>query len=98
VARRPACPGGADDGYVLEYRNFDAGKNPFSWNLDCKTMTPLYMFDAAKVDARALRAEDIGIPAKPTAVIREANAVPFDSNAGWQDGDILPGLSNLVGA
>lgn len=25
--------GMADDGYVLEYRNFDEGKNPFSWNV-----------------------------------------------------------------
>lgn len=88
---RSAPVGMADDGYVLEYRNFDAGKNPFGWNVDRKTMTPLYMFDAAKVGARALRAEDIGNPSKPAAVVRESNAVPFDSNAGWQDGDILPG-------
>ena len=61
----------ADDGYVLEYRNFDEGKNPFSWNIDRKTMTPLYMFDAAKVGAKALRAEDIGNPAKPARSSRK---------------------------
>jgi len=83
--------GMADDGYVLEYRNFDEGKNPFSWNIDRKTMTPLFMFDAAKVGANALRAEDIGNPAKPGAIIKETNAVPFDPNAGWKEGDILPG-------
>src|SRR4249919_442365 len=83
--------GMADDGYVLEYRNFDEGKNPFSWNIDRKTMTPLNMFDATKVGAKALRAEDIGNPAKPGAIIKEANAVPFDPNAGWKEGDILPG-------
>lgn len=83
--------GMADDGYVLEYRNFDEGKNPFSWNVDRKTMTPLYMFDAAKVGAKALRAGDIGNPAKPGAIIKETNAVPFDPNAGWKEGDILPG-------
>ena len=81
----------ADDGYVLEYRNFDEGKNPFSWNIDRKTMTPLFMFDAAKVGANALRAEDIGNPAKPGAIIKETNAVPFDPNAAWKEGDILPG-------
>jgi hypothetical protein len=81
----------ADDGYVLEYRNFDQGKNPFAWNVDRKTMTPLNMFDAAKAGARALRAEDIGNPAKPAAIVREVNAVPFDPNAGWKEGDILPG-------
>ena len=90
-ANRSGPVGMADDGYVLEYRNFDEGKNPFSWNVNRRTMTPLFMFDAAKVGAKALRAEDIGNPAKPGAIIKETNAVPFDPNAGWQQGDILPG-------
>jgi hypothetical protein len=90
-AARSNPAGMADDGYVLEYRNFDEGKNPFSWNVDRKTMTPLYMFDAAKVGSQALRAEDIGNPAKPAAIVREENAVKFDPNAGWKEGDILPG-------
>lgn len=90
-AHRSAPVGMADDGYVLEYRLFDAGKNPFAWNVNRATMTPLYMFDAAKVGAKALRAEDIGNPAKPAAVIRETNAAPYDPNAGWKEGDILPG-------
>jgi len=90
-ANRSGPVGMADDGYVLEYRNFDQGKNPFSWNINRSTMTPLYMFDAAKVGAKALRAEDIGNPAKPGAIIKETNAKPFDPNAGWQEGDILPG-------
>lgn len=90
-ANRSGPVGMADDGYVLEYRNFDAGKNPFSWNVNRSTMTPLYMFDAAKVGAKALRAEDIGNPEKPAAIIRETNAVPYDPNAGWKEGDILPG-------
>ncbi len=90
-AHRSGPVGMADDGYVLEYRNFDQGKNPFAWNVDRKAMTPLNMFDAAKVGARALRAEDIGNPAKPAAIIREVNAVPFDPKAAWKEGDILPG-------
>ena len=88
---RSAPVGMADDGYVLEYRNFDEGKNPFSWNINRKTMIPLNMFDAAKVGTKALRAEDIGNPGKPGAIIKETNAVPFDPNAGWKEGDILPG-------
>jgi Ethylbenzene dehydrogenase len=90
-AARSAPVGMTDDGYVLEYRNFDAGKNPFSWNVDRKTITPLYMFDAAKVGSKALRVEDIGNPDKPAAVVKEANAVPFNPKAGWKAGDILPG-------
>lgn len=88
---RSAPVGMADDGYVLEYRNFDDGKNPFSGNMDAKTMTPKFMFDPAKVGAKALQARDIGDPAKPAALVREANAVPYDPNAGWKEGDILPG-------
>jgi hypothetical protein len=90
-AARSAAVGMADDGYVLEYRNFDAGKNPFSWNVDRKTMTPLYMFDAAKVGAKALREDDIGNAAKPAVLVKETNAVKFDPDAGWKEGDLLPG-------
>jgi hypothetical protein len=90
-AARSNPVGMADDGYVLEYRLFDAGKNPFGWNVDRKTMTPLFMFDAAKAGQKALRAEDIGDASKPATLVREANAVPFDANAGWKEGDLLPG-------
>ncbi len=83
--------GMADDGYVLEFRLFDAGANPFASNIDGKTKLPKYMFDSAKTGFKALRAEDIGNAAKPAAVVREENAAPFDPNAGWKEGDILPG-------
>lgn len=83
--------GMADDGYVLEYRLFDDGKGPFSWNVDRKTMTPKYMFDAARVGVKAIGMEDIGDGAKPYALIREENAVAYDPQAGWKKGDILPG-------
>lgn len=83
--------GMADDGYVLAYRLFDAGKKMFSWNVDKKTMTPKYMFDPAKVGFKALREGDIGDAGKPMAVIRGINAVAYDPDAGWKEGDILPG-------
>lgn len=83
--------GMADDGYVLEYRNFDAGKKMFSWNVDKKTMTPRYMFNPAKTGFMALREDDFANPAKATAVIQEGNAKPYDANAGFKEGDILPG-------
>jgi hypothetical protein len=90
-AARSGPVGMADDGYVLEYRNFDAGKSPFSGNIDEKTMTPKFMFDPAKVGLRALQARDIGDASKPAALVREGNAVAYDPNAGWKEGDILPG-------
>ncbi len=90
-AHRSNIAGMADDGYVLDYRLFDEGKNPFAWNVDRKTMTPKFMFDAKKVGAKALRDEDIGNPAKPAALLREENTVAYDPNAGWKEGDMLPG-------
>lgn len=90
-AARSAPVGMADDGYVLEYRLFDEGTNPFGWNLDRKTMTPKYMFDEAKVGMKAITVDDVGDPSKPYALIREENAVPYDPDAGWQEGDVLPG-------
>jgi hypothetical protein len=90
-AHRSNPVGMADDGYVLEYRLFDEGKNPFSWNVDRKTMTPKFMFDANQAGAKSLTMADVGNPTKPYAVIKEANAVPYDANAGWKKGDVLPG-------
>lgn len=90
-AARSNPVGMADDGYVLEYRLSDDGKGPFSWNVDRKTMTPTYMFDAGKVGMKSITVADIGDPSKPFAMIREENAVPYDANAGWKEGDVLPG-------
>lgn len=90
-AARSNAVGMADDGYVLEYRLFDKGKNPFSWNVNRKTMTPKFMFDPAKVGSKALTASDIGNASKPAVLVRESNAKKYDPNAGWKKGDILPG-------
>ena len=83
--------GMADDGYVLEYRLFDEGTKMFSWNLDRSTMIPKFMFDEAKVGFTALREEDFTDYDKPTFIIKEQNGVPYDANAGFVEGDILPG-------
>ena len=86
-AHRSNPVGMADDGYVLEYRNFDAGKNPFSSNMDPKTKQPKFMYDEKKVGKKALALDDIR--KMPTALIREQNAVPFDPSAGWKAGDLI---------
>jgi hypothetical protein len=91
-AHRSNAVGMADDGFVLEYRLFDEGKNPFSSNIDSETKAPKYMFDEAKVGLKSLTEGDISDLSKPYAIIREENAVPFDPDAGWSEGDILPGI------
>jgi hypothetical protein len=87
-AHRSNPVGMADDGYVLEYRLSDAGGNPFGSNVDPKTHQPRFMYDEKKVGRKALRADDIR--KMPTALIREQTAVPFDPNAGWREGDLIP--------
>ena len=87
-AHRSNPVGMADDFYVLEYRNGDAGKNPFGSNEDKEKHQPKFMYDAAKVGKKALREDDIRKGA--TALVREENAVAFDPSAGWQEGDLIP--------
>ncbi len=87
-AHRTNPVGQADDGYVLEWRNFDAGTNAFASNMDPKTKQPRFMFDQNKAGRRAFAEGDIG---KATPVlVRDENAVPFDPNAEWKTGDLLP--------
>ena len=80
--------GMSDDFWVLQYRNSDAGKNPFGSNVNKKTHEPKYMFDASKFGKAALRIEDIR--KMGTTLIRETNAVKFDSKMAWKEGDLIP--------
>lgn len=89
-AARSNPVGMADDGFVLEYRLFDAGVGPFASNLDRRTMTPRYMFDPARAGFRSLSLEQIGNRRESHALIREDNAVPYNPDTGWQAGDMLP--------
>jgi hypothetical protein len=74
-AHRSNPVGMADDGYVLEWRNFDAGSNMFASNMDPKTKQPRFMFAPGKTGK---------------ILLRDENAVAFDPNAGWKEGDTLP--------
>jgi hypothetical protein len=79
----------ADDGHVLEYRLADAGKDMFGGNADAKTHQPKFMWDEKKMGFKSIRADN---PARKANLflIREQNAVPFDPNAGWKEGDLIP--------
>lgn len=89
-AHRSNPVGMADDGYVLEYRLSDNGKDMFSSNVDKQTHQPKFMYDAKKVGVKAVRAEDLRQAGKPQHLIVEANGVPFDPKADWKEGDMLP--------
>jgi hypothetical protein len=87
-AHRSNPVGMADDGYVLEYRLFDEGKNPFSSNMDAKTKQPKFMYDQKKSGKKALALDDIR--KMSTVLVQGQNAVSFDPKAGWKEGDLLP--------
>lgn len=89
-AHRSNPIGMADDGYVLEYRLSDAGKGVFSTNWDKAANQPKYMFDPAKVGFRSRTADTLRDPSMPTSLIPEENAIAFDPNADWKEGDLIP--------
>lgn len=81
--------GMADDGYVLEFRLSDAGKDMFSGNSDAKTHQPKFMWDEKKTGYKSITA-DSQLRKGDLFLVREQNAVPFDPNAGWKEGDLIP--------
>jgi hypothetical protein len=87
-AHRSGPVGMSDDGYVLEFRNSDAGKDMFGSNADPKTHQPKFMWDAKKVGYKSITAEQLR--KGNHFLVREENAVPFDPNAGWKEGDLVP--------
>jgi hypothetical protein len=87
-AHRSNPVGMADDGYVLEYRNSDQGKNMFGSNADSKTHAPKFMWDEKKVGYKSITADQVR--KGKHFLIREQNAVPFDPKAGWKAGDMVP--------
>lgn len=87
-AHRSNPVGMADDGYVLEWRLSDAGKDPFGGNADPKTHQPRFMWDEKKVGYKSITVDQLR--KGDHFLIREQNAVPFDPNAGWKEGDMIP--------
>ena len=87
-AYRSNAVGMADDGYVLEFRNPDSGKDAFSGNADAKTHAPKFMWDDKKVGYRSITADQLR--KGDHFLVRGQNAVPFDPNAGWKSGDMIP--------
>lgn len=87
-AHRSNPIGMADDGYVLEYRLSDAGKDMYSENTDAAARQPKFMWDDKKVGYKSITEDQLR---KGTHyLIKEENAAPFDASAGWKAGDMVP--------
>lgn len=87
-AHRSYAVGMADDGYVLEFRLSDSGKDMFGGNADAKTHQPKFMWDEKKAGYKSITVSQLRHGNH--FLIREQNAVPFDPSAGWKEGDLIP--------
>ena len=88
-AHRSHAVGMADDGYVLEWRLGDAGTDVFGGNADAKTHAPKFMWDEKKMGFKSITADSQARKGE-LFLVRERNAVPFDPNADWKAGDMVP--------
>ncbi|MBI1966123.1 MAG: hypothetical protein HYS46_07740 [Betaproteobacteria bacterium] len=80
--------GAADDGYLIEYRAFDSGKNPFFGNWDGAKGQPIFMFDPARNQGRAgLTEAEFRNPKAP--LLTTKNRAPYDPNYKWKNGDLM---------
>jgi hypothetical protein len=85
--------GYSDDQYVLEFRNNDGTKAAYATNWDAETNQPKFMFDPAQVGFVALeweRVRNFEYGQNDTYYLSPDNAVPFDPNHNWQNGDVIP--------
>jgi len=80
----------ADDGYVLEYRLTDAGKNIFSKNWDKSRNQPKYMFDEKIVGFRSRTLSQIRDLSQPSSLVEGMNAISFDPTMQWAQGEMIP--------
>ena len=85
---RSHAVGMADDGYVLEFRLSDSGKDMFGSNADAKTHAPKFMWDEKKVGYKSITVDQLR--KGEHFLVRERNAAPFDPNASWKEGDLIP--------
>jgi hypothetical protein len=92
-AHRSNPIGASDDEVIAEGRFGDKGKGPFTNNWDAKLARPQLMFDPAKTGRVALRWEDLEaqkLGFDDLYYLREDQAIPFDPQRGWKDGDVIP--------
>ncbi len=92
-AHRSNPIGKSDDQFVAEARYGDSGKGPFFTNWDKKKKQPKLMFNPATTGRRALKWDDLAqrkLGFDDLYYLRQDQAVPFDPNFGWKEGDTIP--------
>lgn len=68
------------------------GSSTYSTNWDGDLKQPRVIFHVTSAGSNALNWDDVtaGNITQDAAYVLEGSAVPFDPNAGWQNGDVLP--------
>jgi hypothetical protein len=83
----------SDDQFVAEARFGDSGRSGYSTNWDGDNKHPRMMFDPEQVGFRALAWDDVvggRLGFDDIYYLTEEQAVPFDPDADWQEGDTIP--------
>jgi hypothetical protein len=83
----------SDDQFVAAARFSDTGRSPYATNWNGETKQPRLMLDQSKVGKKSLRWDDIAqkrLGFADVYYLRADQAVAFDPNAGWTEGDTLP--------
>lgn len=83
----------SDDQFVAEARYGDSGKGPFFTNWDKETKQPKLMFDPDNTGQYAMKWSDLEgrkLGFDDFYYLREDQAIPFDPNHDWVDGDVIP--------
>ncbi|WP_018868814.1 ethylbenzene dehydrogenase-related protein [Thioalkalivibrio sp. ALgr3] len=92
-AHRSHPMGVADNGYVLHYRLGSEGRGMYTTNWDDDAGQPAYMLDPETTGKRALdwdRLVNREYDQDDPYFISEDNAVAFDPDHDWQEGDVIP--------
>ncbi len=93
-AHRSSPIGYSDNEYVFDYRKSSPGGGPFSTNWDDDLGQPKFMFDPAitgytALDWEAVQRQEYGLD-DHYFIAEGVNAIPFDPDRDWQNGDTIP--------
>ena len=93
-AHRSEPIGFSDNQFVFETRRSSPGTGPYGTNWDSADATPQFMFDPDVTGFRALDWTDVQEQAYGFGdhfyLAQGVNAVPFDPEHEWQEGDTIP--------
>ena len=85
--------GWSDDQFVLDRRRSDDGEGAASTNFDGDLEQPEWMFDPDQTGQYAMswdRIQSLDYTMDDPYFLSEDNAVPFDPDHDWQEGDAIP--------